>query len=100
VRKVIWCKSCCSPDPRGFRCLTLHNLDTCNHLEVPGHPVTINALFCEAIRLSGGQVYSPAPVPIETAPMESNEVPPSPFGPAPEPSSGSANDTAPDAPAL
>jgi hypothetical protein len=100
VCRVVWCKSLCSPEPKGFDCLVLHNVDTCNHLQVPGHPMTINALFCEAIRLTGGRMYSPAPEPLEMAPSQSHEVPPSPFAPAEEPHLGVPNDTAPDAPAL
>ncbi len=70
VRRIVWCKCSHCPEPQGFDCLVLHDVDTCNHLQLPGHPTTINALFCEAIRLSGGRMRSPAPQPVESEPIE------------------------------
>jgi hypothetical protein len=76
VRRVVWCKSTCSPEPRGFDCLVLHEVDTCNHLQVPGHPTTINALFCEAIRLCGCRMRAPAPHVFESETTETDAPPP------------------------
>lgn len=77
VRRIVWCKSVCSPDPNCLDCI-VHEVDTCNHLQLPGHPTTINALFCEALRLSGGGMRMPAPQPIESEPIETAPDAPSP----------------------
>lgn len=69
VRRVVLVRSHCNFVPAGFDCPVVHDLETCNHLQAPGHPTTVNALFYEAIRLgcrrSQFRSQSPPPEPVE-----------------------------------
>ncbi len=84
VRRVVLVRSECNFAPDGFTCPVVHELDTCNHLQAPGHQTTMNALFYEAIRLGCRRrqfTQAPPPSPeMESAPVapESESVPPLP----------------------
>lgn len=69
VRRVVLVRTECNFVPTGFDCPVVIELDTCNHLQAPGHQDTMNALFCEAIRLGchRGQ-FTQAPPPVEIGP--------------------------------